>query len=327
MSSCKYDLSLLELIWRQRWTSVERRARAHPHELNFEHKGLLALHWACCNDPPASALRVMLQQNSRYALMKDVDGLTPLILLLSVSEEDLNVESVKAFCQLAPESVSIRDFSRRTPLHYICERDVQSRSNLEIVKLFLRVDPTLAQSKNSGGETALDRLWKSSCGRDGDEGCLWTMVQLILSASCPEKDGGSLLHQLVSFPECRSVMLDYAIHWKPEWLASTDRLGNNTLHRAILKGHRASIIRTLVKHKPNLVRQRNLAGLLPIQLASHWTGQALEILLQGYPQTIECVGFHDGYYAQLLSNARAPQTVLALLRNKPSLIKSTTGYL
>jgi ankyrin repeat protein len=330
MSSCKYDLSLLELIWRQRWSSVERRVKAHPHELNFEHKGLLALHWACCNDPPASTLRVMLQQNVRYALMRDENGQTPLILLLSVSSNDdmLNaVASVNAFCQVAPESVSIQDYYSRSPLHYLCTRGMehnQQRSNLEIIGLLLRVDPNLALCMNSDGETALDQMFMSS---SADEGAfLWDMVQLMLSAACPETDGGCLLHQLVSYPECRYLMVDYAIGWSSEWLASTDRLGNTVLHRAVLKGCKASIIRVLVRCQPNLVCQRNQQGLLPIQLASHWSGNALEILLQHYPQTVECcVGLtSDGYYAPVLANARAPQTIFALLRNKPSLIESSS---
>ena len=289
MSSCnKDDLSLLELIWRQRWLSVNRRVIAHSYELDLEHQGLSAFHWACCNDPPASTLRnIMLQTNGvRYASEKDINGHTPLICLLSnttcdnTNNDILSVDSIKAFCTYAPESISICDNLKQSPLHHmlcghmLCERDgaVEHRSNLEIIKLLLLTDPSLANAKNSDGETALDNLWKSCVDRGADAPCgyFWTVVELILSASsssssccCSNNEttpnGGSILHQLVSYPECCDTMLDYAIGCNPDSLLdSTDELGNTVLHRAILTNNRnASIISILIRRAPSLVLRLN----------------------------------------------------------------------
>lgn len=329
MSSCKYDLSLLELIWRQRWPSVERRVIAHPYELDLEHHGLTALHWACCNELPARTLRVLLSKDIRgYALKKNNDGHTPLIMLLS-NEDDLSIQCVQIYCEMAPEAVSIRDYFRRTPLHYVCSRGVerQPRSNLEIVKLFLQIDPLLATLKNSDGDTALDRLWKSLGYIDGDAddalGYFWTIVELILSAASQETDGGLLLHKLVSYPECRSSMMDYAIGWNPQLLHSTDDLGNTPLHRAVLHNRSASIVSMIVRRRPELASRRNNAGLLPIQLASNWKSATLEMLLQTYPQVVESANLLEAHYPQLIANSKAALTVFELLRTKPNLCPSS----
>jgi len=190
------------------------------------------------------------------------------------------------------------------------------------------VDPSLANAKKLDGETALDNLLKFCDGRDAAfDYYFWPMVELILSASACSNEtskgtskGGSLLHQLVSYPECRATMLDSAIGCNPESLLdSTDRLGDTVLHRAILTNSRnASIISILVQRKPILVQRPNLAGDLPIQLAPKWNSAALEVLLQLYPRTVELI---DLTYPRLLANVQESQTIFQILRIKPSLFQ------
>ena len=283
----------------------------------------------------------------RYALEKDIDGHTPLILLLSTTcdytnDDAVSVDSIKAFCTYAPESISICDNLKQSPLHqmcgHMCRRGaVEHQSNLEIIKLLLLTDPSLANAKNSDGETALDNLWKSCVDRGADAPCgyFWTVVELILSASsssssccCSNNEttpnGGSILHQLVSYPECCDTMLDYAIGCNPDSLLdSTDELGNTVLHRAILTNNRnnASIISILIRRAPSLVLRLNWKGDLPIQLASKWNSGELEVLLQLYPRTVELVDLLEIHYPRLLANVKETQTIFQILRIKPSLVQ------
>jgi hypothetical protein len=319
--SCRDDLSLLEQIWRQRWPAVERRAIACPYELDLEHQGLTAIHWACANDAPASTLRILLSK-SRHASSKDLDGMTPLNLWLSATDHP-TLEAVHAFCEFAPDSISMRDYFRRTPLHYICGKGVehQPQANLDVAQLLLQMDPSLADMSNSDGETALDRLWQSCGYVDGDAddalGYFWKLVQLILSASCPDV-GGSLLHQLVSYPSCRANILDYACSWNPDWLETTDDQGNTALHQAMKQIQPASLVYILVRRRPHLVSCLNHDNKLALHMAQQWS-PAQELLLRVHPQSLELTHLDESLYPQILSQLDAPQTVFEVLRNKPSL--------
>jgi len=326
MSSNKDGLSLLELIWRQRWPSVERRLRNCPVELDLEYEGLSPLHWACCNDPPEKVLRALLSKDSRrHALEADSKGMTPLLLLLHCSSS-FNLGLLQAFIVHAPECISMEDSAGQTVLHYIClswkewsEQQMDSEA-FQIFSMLLTVDKTLSGRTTAEGETAFDYLWSSHSSSDehSKSNDFWKVSAFFLDACCPETKGGSFLHQLVSYIHCPTKVLDLMIQKNPEFLRATDGSGNTVLHRAVLRKQNLSIILILLRHDSTLAGYFNLDSKLAIQLSPSWD-TSLELLLQYHPQTLDITKIFDSYYPYIFTKLKQHETLFKILKINPSL--------
>lgn len=339
----------MELILRSRWASVERRVQLYPRELELEKDGLTCLHWLCCNLPPVSTLRIVLEQDRQFfgpqkavASRKDTsqEGNTALLLLFSIHEGPIPVSYIQAFCEYAPECLTVTDYFRRTPLHLLCGRGVEHQppSNAQIARLLLQTAPQLATMTNNEGQTALDRLWTSCGSVDGDAnqsilGYFWHIVRLVLQAAPNQKSkSGSLLHQLVAYPLCRGVLLDYAIDWHPEHIVKVDDDGNTPLHILLLLSRDVSnrshdmrdpteLAFVLIRRCPFMVHQRNKDGELPLHLSFSLPWSKIhEALIQELASALEASSLPETFYPSLLAQTKQPRTIYSILQTKPNLM-------
>jgi len=300
--------------------------RSYPYELDLEHEGLSPLHWACCNDPPENVLRVLLSKDfRRRALEADSKGMTPLLLLLSCSST-FHLGCIQAFIHYAPECISMPDRAGRTVLHYVCiswkqwSEQQMDPKDLQIFSVLLRIDKTLAVRVSKKGEKAFDNLWLSysSSEEQSTKHDFWKASVRFLDACCPEKLCGSFLHQLVSYIDCPTEVLDLAIRRNPQFVRATDCSGNTVLHRAVLRQQNSSILSMLLRHDSTLTGRFNLEGKLAIQLAPFWSA-SLDILLQYHPQTILITKISDSYYPYIFAKIKRQETFFRLLQSNPIL--------
>ena len=177
-------------------------------------------------------------------------------------------------------------------------------------------------------------------------------------AVLPQIQGG-LLHQMVSYPFCCSLLLNFAIAWHPALLHKTDQDGNTLLHRLLeakrhdrlllrpagnenmaywlqTKQDPAPLVKLLLGHCPKMPSIANQHGVYPLQIAASlpWSKTCHERLLEGdNVAVLDVCGFPDLLYPYLLAkiggvygrrNRNLPQIgnidlIFRILKMKPHL--------
>uniref|UniRef100_A0A7S1D0H8 Uncharacterized protein n=1 Tax=Cyclophora tenuis TaxID=216820 RepID=A0A7S1D0H8_CYCTE len=282
--------------------------------------------------------------------------MTPLLMFMSIQDGPMPLDSIQAFCDLAPECVGETDKLGRTTLYAMCQRGTkgQCKDDLQIVERLLSIAPQMANMVNRQDDTALDRLWTASeaTGQlDGNEtrrSFFERIVQLILAAADHQppptttvhfaKRGGGLLHQLVTFPRCRVDVVNHVIYYHEELLKELDHDGNTPLHRLLLvmaassppkvKLHESknpiSLALALVNRCPKYIRQQNNHGQFPLELAFSIPWSKLhDLLLKQHPVALEASNkLPDPCFPKVMARMNEPDFIHAILQSKPGLIVS-----
>jgi ankyrin repeat protein len=314
------------------------------------------LHCACACQAPVPIVALLIQACPDCVEICDQDGWTPLhFLTVSVRKEEGVLRYIHELARTLladhPTLASAQDSSGRTVLEMLCvmyqvelhrfyyfattqQGDLHPKMN-DSLKLFwdvvcLLVDshlPPCPLEVTAAGAAAID---------DED-----TTATSSLRSS-------SILHRLVSFPQCPVELLMCTCRQNPELLTRQDSAGNTPLHLAVhLNAHALErflvlVARTRVAEQqqqqsssavrgpppPPLVTAthiRNDHKETPLDVAirvhCHWTSSHL-LLLEANPMALEALDMDDALYPFLLARTNGCANVsFQILRGRPSLVQ------
>ena len=333
------ELTVLELALRLRWNSVVARATSCPEEISVQDEdGLTVLHWACCNPPPIhifEALLLHIDQVRQAACTKDMNSMTPLHCACACQAP---VPVISLLIEACPDCVEICDEDGWTPLHFLTVSVRKEEGVLRYIhalaQALLADHPILASAQDSSGRTVLEILcvmYQVELHRFYLNGDLkmndplklfWDVVCLLVDSRSPPNPTSTMMHRLVSFPQCPVELLMCTCRRNPELLLRQDGDGNTPLHLAVnLKAH--ALERFLVRAtEPVSSKLRNQQGELPFDVAirvhKSWTPTHL-LLLEANPNALETLNIDDVLYPRILVRTNEC-TVFQILRARPNLV-------
>jgi ankyrin repeat protein len=330
------DLNLIELALRLRWSTAAARASRNPKEIEQQDDdGLTVLHWACCNHPPLRFLRELRVQEdffSRAASIRDMNGMTPLLCACACQA---STEIILLLIEACPESALLTDNEGWTALHYLACSSQTMEGTLEHVKFLskklLSLYPTLASARDSRQLTPLQALcdtyqrelkrfyYSTNPVLEGEILVLWDIIHTLVHSSADSS--ASMLHRLVSLPQCPIELVMVASRINPVQLIQQDSNGDTPLHLTVASGsHFLSIF--LLQKDPTAAGLRNDKGETPLCVARRTLGSWATIhglLLHAHASAIELIDLHDALYPTILGRTTdCVTTTFEIVRANPA---------
>eukprot|EP00978_Attheya_sp_CCMP212_P032407 scaffold126363_cov52-Attheya_sp.AAC.2 len=158
-------MHLLDLVRRQRWSTLADQAKSCPHEIPTQDKdGWTVLHWACLNDPPIRAISALCrnaEDPKAMCLIQDTSGLTALHCACC---QNASLAVIQELVQVCPDAVSIPDHEGWTPLHFVCNQVLGTTERMgefhafHIACILIGTNRAITFIEDLQGGNPLDRL-------------------------------------------------------------------------------------------------------------------------------------------------------------------------
>jgi ankyrin repeat protein len=239
------------------------------------------IHVAACSRKE-DVLLYLMNDDPECLLLQDGEGYTPLhwLILLCASPE-----TISYVANACPASVEVKSYNNENALHLA----LQMRFHLSVIQLFIHLSETILKEK--AGEMDHLPLHYAVLNYCEDDVIGFVAQSWPKSLLIGDTDQRTPLH-LAVIQGCPLESIQVLIEVEPKALCAADVDGNLPVHLAASCRVPPEIFETLINANKNTLRIRNQEGNLPLHLAFcgfYTSEEAVELLLDGYPDSIEMV--------------------------------------
>jgi len=248
------------------------------------------LHILCLHEPSKQALRVVISANRAALSERDVNGNTPLHLLLC-GHGNVSEELVKVLITADPHCLSVKNHHGYLPLHVACQFGA---ANAAVISFLVKMNPLALEQRTKMGE-------------------LVPHSNLTPLSSSPTNVADHMMEYYQNAGLKTRDSVDLTLTLRDD---DFTRDGQWPLHIAIANSAPTSVVQLLIQANSRALHYADKYGNLPIHLAAkHGSSMStLKILIAQWPESLHQVNRQSNRaYDLALIKETCQQDVTSLL--------------